>query len=388
MLPADPPDTGSDEEQRRKKEALLRRAYFDLIGYPPTPQQIKDFTNDRSANAFEKVIDNLLASPAYGERWARHWLDTARYSDTTGVVGNDRGSDYRYAYAWAYRDWVISAINRDMPYDQFVINQLAADKVPNNPKENLAALGFLTVGQRFGDKNDIINDRIDVIGRGFLGLTIACARCHDHKFDPVTQADYYALKGVFASTVEPREGPIIAGDPNSKEYKEFETKLDSLEKHAYAVVFQMQRETADKFRSNVAAYFQAAYELRVRDDLAAKKRADAIVTDNKLDGRFIQDHIQRHVSARDSVLGPFVKLIEVKENRDQVLEQMLAGKSKEKYNPIVLDFLSKAGTLPNDLGLVSVLLDKFCREKINPVVGAKPDPRARSNQGSGKGRDL
>jgi len=195
------------------KRGLLRRAYFDLIGIPPTPQEIKAFTNDLSPKAFEKVIDQLLSLPAYGERWARHWLDTARYSDTTGVVGNAPGVDYRYPYAWAYRDWVITAINKDMPYDQFIINQLAADRVPNQTKENLAALGFLTVGQHFGDKNDVINDRIDVVGRGFLGLTVACARCHEHKFDPISQADYYALRGVFASTVEPAEGPEIGGTP-------------------------------------------------------------------------------------------------------------------------------------------------------------------------------
>jgi len=175
MLPADPPETGSSEDRVRKREALLRRAYFDVIGMPPSPEEIRKFVFDESPKAFETVVDRLLDSPAYGERWARHWMDTARYSDTTGVVGNARGSDYRYAYAWGYRDWVIRAINEDMPYNEFVMNQLAADKIPGNRKENLAALGFLTVGQRFRDLDDIINDRIDVVGRGFLGLTLACA---------------------------------------------------------------------------------------------------------------------------------------------------------------------------------------------------------------------
>jgi len=150
------------------KEALLRRAYFDLIGLPPTPKQIEDFLRDTRPEAFALVVDKLLNDPGYGERWGRHWLDTARYSDTTGQEGR-RGPDYRYAYAWSYREWVINSINADMPYDQFVINQIAADKVPNNRKENLAALGFLTVGQRFNSKDDIIHDRSDVVGRCFLG---------------------------------------------------------------------------------------------------------------------------------------------------------------------------------------------------------------------------
>jgi hypothetical protein len=377
MLPGDPPESGSDEERRRKKEALLRRAYFDLIGIPPSPKQIRDFTNDQSANAFEKVVDQLLADPAYGERWARHWLDTARYSDTTGSVGNMQGFDYRYAYAWAYRDWVISSINKDLPYDQFIINQLAADKIPDNPKENLAALGFLTVGQRFNDKDDILNDRIDVVGRGFLGLTLACARCHDHKFDPIKQSDYYALKGVFASTIEPREGPVIGGDPNSKEYQDFTQKLEALEKKAFATVFQMQREEGARLRANAAAYFESAYFLRQRDDLEGKKSADAIVTANKLDGRFIGDHLARHVNPRDPVWGPFIKLATLKENREQGLKDMLSGKSKgDKYNPLVLDFLNKAGTLPDDIRMAAVLFEKFCRDTIDPVVGAKVDPRA------------
>jgi hypothetical protein len=185
-------EKGMNPAPQAEKEALLRRAYFDLIGLPPSPRQIEAFVRDPDPEAaYARVIDTLLADPAYGERWARHWLDTARYSDTTGEVGgNNDLKDYRYAYAYSYRDWVINSLNTDMPYDQFIIHQLAADKVPNNAKENLAALGFLTVGQRFNQKDDIINDRIDVIGRGFLGLTISCARCHDHKFDPVTADDY------------------------------------------------------------------------------------------------------------------------------------------------------------------------------------------------------
>ncbi|MDQ3622409.1 MAG: DUF1549 domain-containing protein, partial [Verrucomicrobiota bacterium] len=174
------------------REALLRRATYDLIGLPPTPEEVNAFLADQSPKAFEKVIDRLLASPQYGERWGRHWLDTARYSDTIGGDRNNRVTEYRYPNAWTYRDYVIRAINEDKPYDQFIIEQLAADKLPGaGPSDpRLAALGFLTVGERFRNVNDIFNDRIDAVSKGFLGLSVSCARCHDHMFDPITQKDY------------------------------------------------------------------------------------------------------------------------------------------------------------------------------------------------------
>src|SRR4051812_26010401 len=211
------------------KEALLRRATYDLTGLPPTPQEIQDFVSDNAPDAFARVVDRLLASPAYGERQARHWLDTARYADTIGGDKNlVRKGDYRYPHAWTYRDWVISSMNNDLPYDQFITQQLAADKLKDNPEENLAALGFLTVGERFTNMNDIINDRIDVVSKGFLGLTVSCARCHDHKFDPIPTKDYYALHGVFASTFEPQEKPQIK-EPSAEQLADFKGKVAELE---------------------------------------------------------------------------------------------------------------------------------------------------------------
>jgi hypothetical protein len=158
------------------RATLIRRAYFDLVGLPPNPKEIDEFQKDTSPQAFAKVVDRLLASPHYGERWGRFWMDTARYADTVGGDRNNNDKDdYRYAYAWTYRDWVIEALNKDMPYDQFVKNQLAADLLPNNDRKNLRALGFLTVGERFGNRNDNINDLIDTVSKGFVGLTVACA---------------------------------------------------------------------------------------------------------------------------------------------------------------------------------------------------------------------
>ena len=193
------------------KDTLLRRATYDLVGLPPTPQEVAAFRADKSPDAFEKVIDRLLASPQYGERWGRFWLDTARYSDTVGGERNaqKRGADYRFPYAWTYRDYVIGAFNADKPYNQFILEQLAADKLERKDDTTLAALGFLTVGERFKNQNDIINDRIDVVSKGFLAMTVTCARCHDHMFDPIPTKDYYALHGVFASTFEPEQKPVI-----------------------------------------------------------------------------------------------------------------------------------------------------------------------------------
>ncbi|MEI6712681.1 MAG: PSD1 and planctomycete cytochrome C domain-containing protein [Verrucomicrobiota bacterium] len=371
MLPADQPDTGSEDDRRTKKEALLRRAYFDLIGMPPTPQEIREFIQDTSPGAFEKVVDTLLASPGYGERWARHWMDTARYSDTTGAIANNlRGADYRYAYAWAYRDWVIGALNRDLPYDQFILNQLAADKIQDNAKENLAALGFLTVGQRFPNKDDIINDRIDAVGRGFLGLTLGCARCHDHKFDPIKMSDYYALRGVFASCVEPAEGPIVGGDPTSKEYQEFTKKMNALEKKAFETVFQMEQEISEKLRAHAAAYFEAAYLERKKDDPEAKKRAEQVEKEAKFGPReenYIRDHLVRRMDPRDPVFGPFVQLL----SKDAPAEggggrRMRGGGGGP--NPLVTEYLAKAGKLPNDSTTVAVLFQKFVRETIDPAI--------------------
>jgi hypothetical protein len=205
------------------KRTLIRRATFDLIGLPPTPDEVHDFLRDDSPNAFEKVVQRLLDSAQYGERWGRHWLDTARYSDTKGEIRRNR-EDPNYPFAWTYRDYVIRSFNNDKPYNVFIIEQLAADQLPSTTmsRSNLAALGFLTLGDRFmGMPHDIINDRIDVVTKGFLGLTVSCARCHDHKFDPIPTKDYYSLHGIFASTREPEVEPVISKIKDTPEYQEY-----------------------------------------------------------------------------------------------------------------------------------------------------------------------
>jgi len=350
-----------------EKETLLRRAYFDLVGLPPSPREIEAFVRDPNPDrAYAAVIDRLLASPAYGERWGRHWLDTARYSDTTGDLTNqaDRISEYRYPYAWTYREWVIKAMNSDLPYNQFIMQQLAADKIPNNPKENLAALGLMTVGQRFPMKDDIINDRIDVIGRGFLGLTIACARCHDHKFDPVTAADYYALRGIFASCAEPKEGPLIAGDPQSPTFLKYQSDLAKMEEKAYAEFYKIQREYSDKMRKNGEAIFEAALLTQKSATAEQNARANEILKESKLDKdtlAIVNSSVMssNRMRGSDDIYGPFFKLATVTTNREAVVESMLNGKDKSKYNSEVIAFLKEQPSLPSDPHQVAVLVGKF-----------------------------
>ncbi len=171
------------------------------------------------------MIDRLLASPHYGERWGRYWLDIARYADTKGYVLTQERA---FAFSYTYRDYVIRSFNEDKPYDRFVAEQIAADLLPKRSDDNrpLAAMGFLTLGRRFlNNQQDIIDDRIDVVTRGFMGLTVTCARCHDHKYDPIPTKDYYSLYGVFASSNEPAELPLIGEVKRTPEVVAFEADL-------------------------------------------------------------------------------------------------------------------------------------------------------------------
>ncbi|MFN0123827.1 MAG: DUF1549 domain-containing protein, partial [Blastocatellia bacterium] len=189
------------------KLTLLRRATYDLTGLPPSEKEIAEFLADNSPRAFEKVVDRLLASPRYGEKWGRHWLDVARYADSTG---NDE--DHRYPHAWKYRDYVIDSFNNDLPYDQFVREQIAGDLLPARDgaevnRRGIIATGFLALGPKAiaqQDKKkmlyDVFDEQVDVTTRALMGMTLACARCHNHKFDALLTKDYYAMVGMFAST--------------------------------------------------------------------------------------------------------------------------------------------------------------------------------------------
>jgi len=183
------------------KWTLIRRATYDLIGLPPTPKEVYDFLADHSPEAFDHVVERLLASPHYGERWGRHWLDVARYADSNGMDEN-----LAFGNAWRYRDYVTRAFNEDKPYDQFLIEQIAGDLLPKN-EDAIAATGFLALGAHVLAEPDmrklemdVIDEQIDTLGKAFLGMTLGCVRCHDHKFDPIKQEDYYAMAAIFRST--------------------------------------------------------------------------------------------------------------------------------------------------------------------------------------------
>ena len=271
---------------------LIRRASLDLIGLPPTAEEIAAFENDKSPDAFPKVVDRLLASPHYGERWGRTWLDVARYGedDYRSLNPNPRG--YRpYPNAYAYRDWVIQAFNDDMPYDQFVKAQLAGDQMdPKIRYKMLPATGFLGLGPWYYDNGsyevtraDERHDRVDVVTRGFLGMTAACARCHDHKYDPIPQTDYYALAGVFWNTKyeEYPRAPKKVVD----EFTKLETELDKKQKIAQETQQAVGNELSRALALQTATYLQGVWDVT---GAKPKKEMAQVVEQRKLDYELLE----------------------------------------------------------------------------------------------------
>jgi hypothetical protein len=264
---------------------LMSRATFDLIGIPPTPQEVDAFLADNSADAFRVVVDGLLARPQYGERWARHWLDVARYADTKGYVFEE---ERRYPCSYTFRDYVIRSFNEDVPFDLFIKQQLAADLIPGGDKRSLAALGYLTLGRRFlNNQADIIDDRIDVVSRGMMGLTMACARCHDHKFDPIPAKDYYSMYGVFASSSEPAEKPIIGESPDPKAYADYLKEKQKREDELTNFRAEKEADARKTLRERAGDYMLAAHD----SDGKERSKADVIARERKLDPSVTQNWI-------------------------------------------------------------------------------------------------
>ena len=248
-------DAGLDFAPEADPALLIRRLHLTLTGLQPDYQEVKEFVSNYAydpAGTWERSLNRLLASPQYGQKWARHWLDVARYSDTEGYQAG--GKDIRFPHAYTYRNWVIDALNEDLPYDEFVLRQIAADRLlpqdvlakalsgsepPPHPElRHLAALGFLTVNDRFlGDRLLQTDDRIDVVTRGLLGLTVGCARCHDHKFDPVTSKDYYALYGVFNSSDSPDDAvkPMIGRPMDASAVSTYQAQVAEVENRKQAL---------------------------------------------------------------------------------------------------------------------------------------------------------
>jgi hypothetical protein len=277
-----------------EKLALLRRATFDLTGLPPTGKEIADYLADRSPQAFERVVERLLASPRYGERWGRHWLDIARYGDSTG--GDE---DYKIPHAWRYRDYVIDSFNRDLPYNRFIMEQLAGDMLPSERSgevnvNGIVATGFLALGPKMLSEQDkpkvfydIVDEQIDVTSRALMGLTIACARCHDHKFDPISTQDYYSLASIFASTKQltKLEGitsqlyfaPLVPRGL-AEDYENYQKKITAKKEAIDEIVDFEAKIYAARFLPRLADYMVAA-----RSIYAGGRCADEVARQNGLD---------------------------------------------------------------------------------------------------------
>lgn len=312
------------------RSRLIRRASFDLVGLPPKWSEVEAFVEDPAPTqeAFARVVDRLLASPAYGERWGRHWLDLARYADTHGAsaIGFTR-----FAFSYTYRDYVIKAFNEDKPYDRFLLEQIAADQLSleeNDP--SLAALGFLTIGRQFRNRHDVLDDQIDVITRGLLGLTVSCARCHDHKFDPIPTADYYALHATLANSEMPANLPFV-GDVDIPE--------------AYASEFAKRKRLRDDIVHEQGEVFRGRLRMQVGLYLAELAKG---VPEQDTSTSFLSYRTEdlrpvilerwrtylKQLEASDPVFGPWHQLATL--NPDSYLEDceaLIAKLEKENGDP-------------------------------------------------------
>lgn len=371
------------------KRTLIRRVYIDLIGLPPTADEIDDFLADESSEAFARVVDRLLASPHYGERWARHWLDVARYADTKdGVLMY--GDDRVRPYAYTYRDYVIRAFNEDLPFDRFIHEQLAADQItPKVEPWRLAAMGYLTLGRMFDNNvHDVIDDRIDTVSRGMLGLTVSCARCHDHKYDPIPTADYYSLYGVFASCDAPIELPLIEGSENSSKVADFEKQAGP------------KRQALRKFRDEQYAMLVEAARQRVGDYLvhAATTAPDPLETaifflslaPEQLRPQIVarwRRFLEQNARTDDPVFGPWHDLMRL-DDKDfatrsgPVIAAWRAkptGVARGELNPLVLTALKKTslGKRADVARMYGDLLRGVYEKSKTTPPSDSPEPAAR-----------
>jgi hypothetical protein len=324
------------------KRTLIRRASFDLLGLPPKPEEVDEFLADKSPEAFARVVERYLNSPHYGERWARYWLDIARYADTKGYVFEE---ERRYPFAYTYRDYVIHAFNEDLPFNQFIIEQIAADLLPlGEDKRSLAALGFLTLGRRFlNNQPDIIDDRIDVVTRGMLGLTVTCARCHDHKFDPIPTKDYYSLYGVFASSREPGTKPLLGNNALPPQYSEYLKELEKREQDLKEFQEKKEAEVRAKLRSQVGDYLLVVHDSSKRDP----DKKESLARERKLSPQITQrwkNFLEDRRKGPDPVFAPWFALMDEKPIPTNGLNPLVAKafaepvkslkEAAEKYNAL------------------------------------------------------
>ena len=360
---------------------FIRRATFDLTGLPPTWAEVEAYEKDVEAGAEERLIDRLMASPRYGERWGRHWLDIARYADTHGGAAIGFTS---FPFSYTYRDYVISAFNKDLPIDRFLKEQIAADQLglPDGDPA-LAALGFLTVGMQFRNYHDTIDDQIDVVTRGLMGLTVTCARCHDHKFDPIPTADYYALYAAIAPSKSPPELPAIGSVADEQARQQYERELADLKLKAQQFAREQNEVLRNRLRMQVGLYLAEMAKGIGEQDLSTQflsYRTDDIrpLVFNRwrtwLAG----------LTKEDPVFGPWLEMqswgsipeTEFLQKRDEYLGRLSAeldaiGRTPDKlhplrgeppkWNPFVVDALIEQK--PNSLSAVAAVYGKVFAEQ-------------------------
>jgi len=346
------------------RRALIRRATFDLTGLPPTPEEIDAFQKDRSPNAFAKVVDRLLASPRYGERWGRHWLDVARYAedDVRGLDPKGRGfMPFRGAYV--YRDWVIKAVNDDLPYDKFVRWQLAGDlSGEKNIRDVLPGTAFLGGGPWLWDQAEPVqgraderNERIDAVSRGLLGLTVACARCHNHKYDPISQKDYYALAGVFASSTY-KEYPLVS-EVQVASWREKEQRFLDLQEQLEAFTKAETEQLSSILSAQTSQYMVAAWRVTGKPKMKVDEAADKDHLDPELLARWVK------FLAQPPKFYPFLK----------DWQAMIAAGGKEE------DEAKALADAFQDLVLRVETAQRAIKEQ-NDVIKAKNDVKKRSRR--------
>lgn len=325
------------------RRTLIRRATFDLWGIPPTPTAVTEFVNNKDSDAYLRLIERLLASPRYGVRWGRHWLDVARYADTRGYAF---ARDRRFPYSYTYRDYVVDAFNKDLPFDQFIMEQLAADLLPHEANSHsLAGLGFLTVGRRFNNRHDDIDEQIDAVTRGLMGLTVACARCHDHKYDAIPTEDYYSLYGVFSNIHEPDELPLLGDAEKVADFQEHQAELKRRQQALDAFTNDQHRLILDHARSRVGDYLVKVVSSPPEELL--DKGIGLSLNPEELRPhitRAWRDYLKRTATSDHPSLMPWRALSELStrefSQRSSELLNLWRSLPLEKVNPVVIEALA------------------------------------------------
>jgi Protein of unknown function (DUF1553)/Protein of unknown function (DUF1549)/Planctomycete cytochrome C len=360
---------------------FIRRVTFDLTGLPPTWAEVESFESDTALGSEQRLIDRLMESPRYGERWGRHWLDIARYADTHGGAAIGFTT---FPFSYTYRDYVINAFNKDLPIDRFLLEQIAADQLGVSDEDpSLAALGFLTVGMQFRNFHDTIDDQIDVITRGLMGLTVTCARCHDHKFDPIPTSDYYSLYATIAPSKSPSQLPAIGNVADDNARQQYERQLVEL-KFKYQQFAREQNEVMrNRLRMQVGLYLAEIAKGVGEQDLSTQFLS------------YRTDDIRPYVFNRwlaylkglgkdDPVFGPWLEMqswgsipeADFQKRRDEYLSRLSAeldaiGRTPDKlyalrveppkWNPFVVDAL--VAQKPNSLSDAANVYGKVFAEQ-------------------------